>query len=59
MTLLSRVVRPELASLGYRNELDPRFPLTLPNLARILHVGFLSVPQQLSTGYTPEMYNVH
>ena len=59
MALFDRGARPESPTLGYRNELDPRFPLTLPNLARILHVGFLSVPQQLSTGYTPEMYNVH
>ena len=42
MTLLSRVVRPESASLGYRNELDPRFPLTLPNLVRILLMSTLT-----------------
>jgi len=36
MALLNRGVRPESATLGYRNELDPRFPLTLPNRVRIL-----------------------
>ena len=43
MALLNRGVRPESATLGYRNELDPRFPLTLPNRVRILRSCCMAV----------------